>query len=58
MNPKDDNPDTNETYLLYKINEKLKIKLEKQKAVGKDFVSDSEIDNLIDKILKEELGDD
>lgn len=58
MNPKDDDPDTNETYLLYKINEKIKLKLEKQKADGKDFVSDSEIDILIDKILKEELGDD
>lgn len=58
MNPNDDDPDTNETYLLYKINEKIKLKLEMQKADGKDFVSDSEIDILIDKILKEELGDD
>ncbi len=58
MNSNDNEADTNETYLLYKINNRLKLELEKQKADGKDFVSDSEIDDLISNILKEELGDD
>lgn len=58
MNPNDNDSDTNETYLLYKIDERIKQELEKQKEKGKDFVSDREIDDLISKILKEELGDD
>lgn len=58
MNSNDNYADTNETYLLYKINEKIKAALEVQKREGKEFISDSEIDYLIDKILKEELGDD
>jgi len=31
--------------------------LKRQKEAGKEFISDDEIDNLIDKIIKEELGD-
>lgn len=58
MNPQDDESDTNETYLLYKINARVKLELENQKTKGKDFISDEEIDNLINDILKEELGDD
>lgn len=58
MNPRDDESDTSETYLLYKINARVKLELENQKAKGKDFISDVEIDNLINEILKEELGDD
>lgn len=58
MNPEDNEADTSETYLLYKINARVKLELENQKAKGKDFISDEEIDNLINDILKEELGDD
>lgn len=31
--------------------------LKRQKEAGKKFMTDQEIDNLIDKIIKEELGD-
>jgi AAA15 family ATPase/GTPase len=58
MDSKDDFSDTSETYLLYKIDKKIKLELEKQKAKGKEFVSDAEIDRMIDDILKEELGND
>jgi predicted ATPase len=52
----DEESDTSETYLLYRINNKLKQELENQKQEGKAFVDDSEIDMLIQKIIKEELG--
>ena len=31
--------------------------LKRQKAAGKKFISDDEIDSLVDEIIKEELGD-
>jgi hypothetical protein len=31
--------------------------LKRQKAAGKKFLSNEEVDNLIDSIFKEELGD-
>ena len=49
----DNNSDTNDTYLLYKINKKLISKLQEQKEKGKNFVSENEIDSLIDSILEE-----
>jgi predicted ATPase len=49
---------TDDTYLIYRINNKIKAKLEEQKESGKNFISDNEIDYIIDKILKEELGDE
>lgn len=55
MNPNDSNSDTSETYLLYRINNKLKEELDKQKTAGKKFISDNEIDKLIQKIITEEL---
>lgn len=58
MNAHNDEADTNETYLLYKINSKIKLELEKQKKAGKNFISDEEVDNLIDELLKIELGND
>lgn len=58
MNSKDNNADTNETYLLYKINEKIKLELQKQKDEGKEFISDDEIDILINNILNQELNND
>lgn len=45
--------DTSDTYLLYRINNKLMEKLQEQKQRGKDFISDKEIDSLIDNILKD-----
>lgn len=49
----DNNSDTNDTYLLYKINKKLISKLQEQKEKGKNFISENEIDSLIDSILEE-----
>lgn len=43
----------NFSYLLYKINKKLISKLQEQKEKGKNFVSENEIDSLIDSILEE-----
>jgi predicted ATPase len=49
------NSDTSETYLLYKINRILEKELQKQKESGKEFISDSDIDSLIQNIINEEL---
>jgi hypothetical protein len=56
LDSNNDNSDTSETYLLYRINIKLEETLAAQKKAGKMFVSDSEIDNIIQQIIDEELG--
>ncbi len=56
MNTENDDADTSETYLLYRINKKLEEELEKQKSQGKEFVKNEDIDKLIDAIIKKELG--
>jgi predicted ATPase len=56
MNTEDNDSDTNETYLLYRINKKLEEELAKQKLEGKAFISDGDIDDLIQKILNKEIG--
>lgn len=56
MNPDDDEADTSDTYLLYRINAKLEEELQKQKDGGKQFVTDNDIDLLIQQIIDEELG--
>lgn len=56
MDKDDDNSDTSETYLLFRINKKLKEQLERQKGEGKQFVSDDVIDDLIQEIIEKELG--
>lgn len=56
MNQDDNNSDTSDTYLLYRINKKLEEQLEKQKNEGKEFINDQAIDDLIQKIIDEELG--
>ena len=58
MDTNDENSDTSDTYLLYRINEKIKIELEMQKSNGKSFISDDEIDHLIQGLLEKELGKD
>ena len=58
LDPENDSADTSETYLLYRINEKIKEELDKQKAQGKNFISDDEIDTLIQSIIDEELKKD
>lgn len=56
LDPNNDNSDTSETYLLYRINRKLENTLAEQKQAGKTFITDEEIDNLIQNIINEELG--
>ena len=58
MNEDEDFADTSETYLLYRINKKLEEEIKDQKSKGKEFIKDEEIDNMIDEILKKELGKD
>lgn len=53
-----DNASTADTYLLYRINNKLESKVQEQRLAGKNFLSDKEIDDLIDVILNEELSHD
>lgn len=57
MNSENDAADTSSTYLLYRINRRIEKELEAQKAHGKEFIKDSDIDELIQKILSEELGE-
>lgn len=45
--------DTSDNYVLYRINKKVSEELKKQKEAGKEFLSDQEIDEVIDKVLKE-----
>lgn len=52
------NAHTDDSYLLYKINNQLKKRLETQRLEGKNFVSDSEIDDLITRIMDEESAHD
>ena len=46
-------PDKNTCTALKRIENRLKVELQKQKDAGKQFLSDQEIDGLIDSILKE-----
>lgn len=46
---------TDSSYLLYKINNQLKDRLEHQKSEGKHFINDQEIDDIINSIINEEL---
>jgi len=43
--------------LTERVNVGLERELKRQKKAGKKFISDEEIDVMIDKIIKEELGD-
>jgi len=56
MSQEDNYSDTSETYLLYRINKALEKELDKQKTEGKEFIDDAAIDDLIQQVMKEELG--
>lgn len=45
------------SYLHNRVFLQLEEQLKKQEANGKQFITDEEIDNLINEVLKEELGD-
>ncbi|MBQ9230735.1 MAG: AAA family ATPase [Prevotella sp.] len=49
--------DTSDDFVLYRINKKVHEELDKQKKEGKEFLSDQEIDAIIDKVLKEKNYD-
>ena len=53
-----DDSDTSKTYLLYRIKEKISERLEQQKNIGKEFISETEIDLLIENLINEELDND
>ena len=54
MDADNDNADTSDTYVLYRINRKIEEELTKQKNEGKEFISDEKIDSLIQSIIDEE----
>lgn len=58
LDTNNNNSITEDSYLLYKINEQLKIQIERQKAEGKSFLNDKEIEDIINSIINEELKDD
>ncbi|QEM12953.1 AAA family ATPase [Mucilaginibacter rubeus] len=55
MNSTNDNSDTSDSYLLYRINQRIHSELEARKNSGQVFITESEIDELIDKLLREDL---
>ena len=58
MDANNEAANTDDSYLLYKINNQLINRLETQKLEGKNFISDNEIDDIITRIINEELKDD
>lgn len=51
-----ENVDTSQSYVQSKIRERVDEELKRQKEDGKEFLTDAEIDSLIDQIIKEEIG--
>lgn len=43
-------------YLHERVEAGLERELKRQKAAGKKFITDEEVDTLVDNIIKEELG--
>lgn len=50
-----ENVDTSESFIQSKIRERVDEELKRQKQEGKEFLTDAEIDSLIDQIIKEEI---
>jgi predicted ATP-binding protein involved in virulence len=55
ISSKTESIDTSDSFLQSRIAKKIEVELQKQKDQGKAFISDKEIDDLIDEILKQEL---
>lgn len=53
MDENNNHADTSDNYVLYRINKKVREELDAQKKKGKNFLSDQEIDAVIDRVLKE-----
>lgn len=45
--------DTSDDFVLYRINKKVREELDEQRIAGKEFLSDQEIDEIINRVLKE-----
>jgi len=58
LDTNNESANTDDSYLLYKINNQLKDRLKAQKSEGKSFISDKEIDDIITSIINEELSND
>jgi hypothetical protein len=43
--------------LIQRIDAGIMRELQRQKSAGKEFLSDQEIDDIVDSVIKEELGD-
>lgn len=55
VSEKAENVDTSASYIQSKIRERVDEELKRQKQEGKEFLTDAEIDSLIDQIIKEEI---
>jgi predicted ATP-binding protein involved in virulence len=58
LDAKNENSNTDDSYLLYRINTQLKDQLSIQRKQGKNFISEIEIDNIINDLINQELGND
>lgn len=58
LDTKNEYSNTDDSYLLYRINNQLKNQLDFQKKEGKNFISDNEIDDIIKNIINQELNND
>jgi hypothetical protein len=47
----------NKTELHQRVEDGLYRELQRQKSAGKKLISDQEIDDIVDRVIKEELGD-
>lgn len=54
----DHNPNSPFNKIANAVDKKLRQLLDEQKKAGKKFISDEEVDKLMDKIIREELGND
>ncbi len=58
LDENNENADTSDDYLQYRINKSVREELNKKRRAGANFITDQEIDDLISEIMKKELGDD
>ena len=54
LDSNNENANTDDNYLIYKIEKKLREILLCQKSEGKRFISDKDLDDLIDNIIMQE----
>lgn len=57
MDGDNDHSDTSDDYVLYRINKKVREELDNQKKTGKEYLNDQEIDEVINRVLKEQFNE-